>query len=103
MTKLTICLFYLFIYNSILVIFGSWEKDNILILLTLLIQNKILNSKLQKRSKRRSETKVDGRTSVAYPDPVCLGHPNPDPDPGKYRIRILYLQKDPCNSNFLVI
>ena len=25
----------------------------------------------------------------------------PDPDPGKYRI--LYPQKDPCNSNFLVI
>ena len=24
------------------------------------------------------------------------------PDPGKYRIRILYPQKDPCNANFLV-
>ena len=34
-------------------------------------------------------------------DPVFLGHP--DPDPGKYRIRILYPQKDPCNSKFLVI
>ena len=33
--------------------------------------------------------------SVADPDPVILGHP--DPDPGKYRIRILYLQKDPSN------
>ena len=33
-------------------------------------------------------------------DPVFLGHP--DPDPGKYRIRILYPQKDPWNSNFLV-
>ena len=32
------------------------------------------------------------------PDPVLLGHP----DPGKYRIRILYLQKDPYNSNFLI-
>ena len=39
-------------------------------------------------------------TSVADPDPVFLGHP--DPDPGKYRIRILYQQKDPCNSNFHV-
>ena len=26
-----------------------------------------------------------------------------DPDPGKYRIRILYPQKDPCHSNFLAI
>ena len=34
-------------------------------------------------------------------DPVFLGHP--DPDPGKYRIRILYPQKDPWNSNFLFI
>ena len=40
-------------------------------------------------------------TSVADPDPVFLGHP--DPDPGKYRIRIFYPQKDPYNSNFLVI
>ena len=40
---------------------------------------------------------------VADPDPVFLGHPDLDPDPGKYRIRILYPQKDPCNSNFLVI
>ena len=33
--------------------------------------------------------------SVADPDsdPVFFGHP--DPDPGKYRIRILYTQKDP--------
>ena len=37
------------------------------------------------------------------PDPVFLVHPDPDPDPGKYRIRILYPQKDPCNSNLLVI
>ena len=38
-------------------------------------------------------------------DPVFLGHPDPDPDPGKYRIRsrILFPQKDSCNSNFLVI
>ena len=35
-------------------------------------------------------------------DPVFLGHPDPNPDPGKYRIRILYLQKDPCNLIFLV-
>ena len=35
------------------------------------------------------------------PDPVFFGHP--DPDPGKYRIRILYPQKDPMLSNFLVI
>ena len=34
-------------------------------------------------------------------DPVFLGHP--DPDPGKYRTRIIYPQKDPCSSNFLVI
>ena len=34
-------------------------------------------------------------------DPVFLGQP--DPDPGKYRIRIVYPQKDPCNYNFLVI
>ena len=34
-------------------------------------------------------------------DPVFLGHP--DPGPGKYRIRILYPQKDPCNYNYLVI
>ena len=40
-------------------------------------------------------------TSVA--DPVFLGHPDPDPDPGKYRIRILYPENDPCNYNFLVI
>ena len=38
--------------------------------------------------------------SVVDPDPVFLGHPNPDP--GKYRIRILHPQKDPCNLNFLV-
>ena len=35
-------------------------------------------------------------------DPVFLGHTDPDLDPGKYRIRILYLQKDPCMSNFIV-
>ena len=35
-------------------------------------------------------------------DPVFLGHPDLDLDPGKYRIRILYPQKDPWNSNFLV-
>ena len=35
------------------------------------------------------------------PDPVFLGHPDPDPDPGKYRIRILYPQKDPCILIFL--
>ena len=29
--------------------------------------------------------------------------PDPDPDSGKYRIRILYPQKDPCNCNFFVI
>ena len=34
-------------------------------------------------------------------DTVSLGHS--DPDPGKYWNRILYLQKDPCNSKFLVI
>ena len=34
-------------------------------------------------------------------NPVFFGHP--DPDPGKYRIRILYPQKTPCYSNFLVI
>ena len=33
-------------------------------------------------------------------DPVFLGHPNPDP--GKYRIRILYPQKDPCSLVILV-
>ena len=33
-------------------------------------------------------------------DPVFLGHPDLDQDPGKYRIRIIYPQKDPCNSNF---
>ena len=38
-----------------------------------------------------------GEGSVADPDPVFLGQP----DPGKYQIRILYLQKDPCNSNML--
>ena len=31
-------------------------------------------------------------------DPVFLGHP--DPDPGKYRIRILYPQKDPLLFKF---
>ena len=31
-------------------------------------------------------------------DPVFLGHP----DPGKYRIRILYSQKAPCNLIFLL-
>ena len=31
-------------------------------------------------------------------DPVFLGHP--DPDPGKYRIRILYLQKEPMLFKF---
>ena len=40
-------------------------------------------------------------TSVAEPDLVFLGHPDPKPDPVKYRI--LYQQKDHCNSNFLVI
>ena len=34
-------------------------------------------------------------------DPAFLGHP--DPDPEKYRIQILYPQKDTGNSNFLVI
>ena len=38
--------------------------------------------------------------SIADPDPVFLGHP--DPDPGK-RIRIPYPQKGPCNSYFFVI
>ena len=33
-------------------------------------------------------------------DPVFLGHS--DPDPGKYRIWILYPQKDPCNLIFLL-
>ena len=33
-------------------------------------------------------------------DPVFWGYP--DPDPGKYRIRILYQQKDSCNLIFLV-
>ena len=32
------------------------------------------------------------------PDPVFLGHP--DPDAGKYRIRILYPQKDPMLFKF---
>ena len=44
------------------------------------------------------------KSSVADPDQavlVFLCHPYPDP--GQYRIRILYPQKDPCNSNFLVI
>ena len=36
------------------------------------------------------------QSSVAYPVPVFLGHP--DPDPGKYQILILYPQKDHCNS-----
>ena len=38
--------------------------------------------------------------SVADPDPVYLGHS--DPDPLKNWIGILYQQKYPCNSNFLV-
>ena len=29
-----------------------------------------------------------------------FGHPDPDPDPGKYRIRILYPQKDPMLFKF---
>ena len=37
-------------------------------------------------------------SSVAYPDPVFLGNP----DPGKYRIRILYLQKTPVILIFLL-
>ena len=37
---------------------------------------------------------------ISDPDPVFFGPP--DPDPGKYRIRILYPQKDPCNLIFLV-
>ena len=33
----------------------------------------------------------------------CSVYQFADPDSGKYRIRILYPQKDPCNSNFFVI
>ena len=33
-------------------------------------------------------------------DPVFFGYPDPDPDPGKYRIRILYPQKDPMLFKF---
>ena len=33
-------------------------------------------------------------------DPVFFGHPDPDPDPGKYRIRIIYPQKDPMLFKF---
>ena len=48
---------------------------------------------------------LEAAISVADPDPdpVFLGHP--DPVPGKYRIRIriLYPQKDPCNSNLSFI
>ena len=42
------------------------------------------------------------KISVADPDtdPVFFGHPDPDPDPGKYRIRILYPQKDPMLFKF---
>ena len=39
------------------------------------------------------------KDSVAEPDQVFLGQPDPDQYPGKYRIRMLYPQKDPCNSN----
>ena len=45
---------------------------------------------------------------IRSPDPFgygLFGSPDPDPDPEKYRIRILilYPQKDPCYSSFLVI
>ena len=36
-------------------------------------------------------------------DPFFLGHPDSDPGTYRIRIRILYKQKDPCNSNFVVI
>ena len=50
--------------------------------------------------KTRNKVTKNPVSSVADPDPVFLGHPDPDPE---YRIRILYTQKDPCKSNFLVI
>ena len=40
--------------------------------------------------------------SVVDPDPDLVFLDHPDPDPGKYRIRILYPQKAPCNSKYLV-
>ena len=44
---------------------------------------------------------LDVLFSVADLDRAFLGHP--DSDPGKYRILILYPQKDLCNYDFLVI
>ena len=45
-------------------------------------------------------TLIAVKTSVADPDPVFFGHPDPDQNPGKYRIRILYPQKDPMLFKF---
>ena len=46
----------------------------------------------------KTELNSDLLSSVADPDPVFFGHP--DPDPGKYRIQILYPQKDPMLFKF---
>ena len=64
------------------------------------LMKNILQGVLEKRCQIYLVQSIFVSVADPDPDPVFFGHQDPDPDPGKYRIRILYPQKDPMLFKF---